>query len=104
MRNRVKYFRIMIVLTVLLMVAGLFPHPAALAGPSAPSLASAQSFTVLAGSAVTNTGDTTVSGDLGVSPGSAITGFPPGIVSGGTTHEADAAAAQGAGGCHHGVQ
>jgi hypothetical protein len=50
-------------------------------------------FSVLAGSTVTNTGSTTVSGDVGVSPGTAITGFPPGLA-GGTIHKADGAAAQ----------
>jgi Ice-binding-like/Bacterial Ig-like domain len=48
-------------------------------------------FTVLAGSTVTNTGSTVVSGDVGVSPGTAVTGFPPGL-SGGTIHSADGAA------------
>ncbi len=42
---------------------------------------------------MTNTGPTTVEGDLGVSPGSAVTGFPPGIVGPGTIHAADAHAA-----------
>ena len=41
---------------------------------------------------MTNTGSTTVTGDLGVSPGSAVTGFPPGLVIGGTIHAADAVA------------
>jgi Ice-binding-like/Putative Ig domain len=59
---------------------------------TAPSLGSAQSFAVLAGSTVTSTGSSTVSGDLGVSPGSAVTGFPPGIVTSGTIHTADALA------------
>ncbi len=53
------------------------------------------SFAVLAGSTVTNTNTpTTVNGNLGVSPGSAVTGFPPGIVTGGMIHAADAVAAQ----------
>lgn len=59
----------------------------------APSLGSAQSYAVLAGSTVTNVGATIVTGDLGVSPGSAVTGFPPGVVVNGTIHSADASAA-----------
>src|SRR4051812_14420212 len=61
---------------------------------TAPSLGAASSFRVLGGSTVTNTGSTTVQGDLGVSPGTAVTGFPPGLVLGGTIHSADANALQ----------
>ncbi len=62
------------------------------AGQTAPSLGSAQSYAVLGGSTVTNTGPSVITGDLGVSPGSAVTGFPPGIVVSGTIHAADAGA------------
>jgi len=55
-------------------------------------LGDAHGYSVLAGTAVVNTGATTVSGDLGVSPGTSITGFPPGIV-GGNIHAGDASAA-----------
>jgi len=52
-------------------------------------------FSVLAYSTVTNTGTTTISGDVGVSPGTSVTGFPPGQLSGGgAIHIADGAAAQ----------
>jgi hypothetical protein len=57
-------------------------------------LGTAGSFAVLAGQTATNTGSTVISGNLGVSPGTAVTGFPPGIVGGGTIHAADAVALQ----------
>ncbi len=56
------------------------------------NLGTAANFAVLAGSTVTNTGPTVVTGDLGTSPGAAVTGFPPGIVVG-AIHAADATAA-----------
>ncbi len=58
------------------------------------ALGAADSFAVLGGSTVTNTGSSVISGDLGVSPGTAVTGFPPGTVIGGTIHANDGLAAQ----------
>jgi type VI secretion system secreted protein VgrG len=57
-------------------------------------LGTAQSFAVLGSSAVTNTGPTTIDGDLGVYPDSAVSGFPPGAVTNGTIHVSDAVAGQ----------
>jgi len=59
------------------------------------SLGTAQSFAVLGGSTVTNTGASVITGNVGVSPGSSVTGFfPPGVIVGGVIHAADATAAQ----------
>jgi hypothetical protein len=57
------------------------------------SLGTASKFVVLGGSAVTNTGSSVLNGWLGVSPGSAISGFPPGVVNG-ATHATDAVASK----------
>ncbi len=59
------------------------------------SLGTAEDFAVLGASAVSNTGPSVVTGNLGISPGdgSSVTGFPPGIIDG-DTHFADAVALQ----------
>lgn len=57
-------------------------------------LGTASTFAVLAGSTATNTGATVLYGDLGLYPGTSITGFPPGIVNDGVIHTTDAVAMQ----------
>jgi len=60
-----------------------------------PPLGTLIDFSVLAGSTITNTGTSVLMGNIGVSPGAAVTGFPPGIVlAPGAIHAADAAALQ----------
>ena len=63
----------------------------AMAIGTAPSLGTAGPFGVLASSTVTNTGPSTIGGNLGLYPGTSITGFPPGHVLG-TIHATDAVA------------
>jgi len=73
-----------------LAVALMFAPHGATAAEAPVALGSASTFVVLAGSTVTSTGGTTVNGDLGISPGSTLTGAP---TVNGTTHLADPAAA-----------
>lgn len=73
---------------------GIIGPGSALAAQPPVGLGTATSFAVLAGTTATNTGPSQISGDLGVSPGSAVTGFPPGQVHNGVQHAADAAALQ----------
>jgi len=84
--NRLKGVVVVALGAVLLFAVGSATSAGA---ATAPGLGAASSYAVLGGQTVTNTGPTTVSGDLGVSPGTAVTGFPPGIVTGGTIHSAD---------------
>src|SRR5688572_15775196 len=80
------------VLTGLMLAAAvMFARHDALAIQSPVALGSAATFKVLAGSTVTSTGATTVNGDLGISPGTALTGAP---TVNGTTHLGDPVAAQ----------
>jgi hypothetical protein len=76
-------------------------------GPSAPlmviptqtttqgpvAMGAAVNLAILAGTAVSNTGATVITGDLGLSPGTSVGGFPPGILNG-TLHINDAIATQ----------
>jgi hypothetical protein len=64
--------------------------PATALAATDPGLGGAGFFAVLAGTTVTNTGPSWITGELGVAPGSAVTGFPPGTS--GVQHKGDSVA------------
>jgi hypothetical protein len=60
---------------------------------SSVSMGGSGSLVILSGSAISNTGATVVTGDMGLSPGTSVGGFPPGILNG-TLHINDGIATQ----------
>jgi hypothetical protein len=84
--NKLKAFAI----GVLAAASLAFPSLVVASSP-APRLGTAANFSVLAGSTVTNTGKSVVIGEIGLSPGTSVTGFPPGR---GSYEFADAAVRQ----------
>lgn len=97
MKTRVRGARLPLwaAIAVTLSIGMLAAAPIAAAKAQAPvGLGTSAPFAVLAGTpAVTNTGPTAITGDVGIHPAVAVTGFPPGKVNG-TIHMADAVALQ----------
>ncbi|MEU7861909.1 DUF4082 domain-containing protein [Nonomuraea sp. NPDC049141] len=84
--------RLALPLAAILAMGVIVATPRAAAADEPPvSIGDAAPFGTLASSAVTNTNSTAITGDLGVSPGTTVIGFPPGTVSG-STHVNDATA------------
>jgi hypothetical protein len=90
LRAGAKAFRIALLAFAGLLSSMLFATGAS-AAPATVGLGTAASFSVLGGSTVTNTGPTTMFGDLGLAPGSSVTGAPHVL---GATHVDDAVAIQ----------
>ncbi len=89
-----RWFTAVSATAAMVILVGVAGTPAAWAAQPPVGLGTTTSFAVLAGTTVTNTGPSVISGNLGVSPGTAVTGFPPGKVINGTQHKADAVALQ----------
>jgi Ice-binding-like len=87
--NRLRAVPLSLVATAVVAAA----WPASAFAATTPRLGTALNFAVLAGSTITNTGATVISGELGLRPGSSVTGFPPGSTTG-TKHIADGVALQ----------
>ena len=64
-------------------------------GQAPVALGSASTYAALSGTGVTSTGASALTGDLGVSPGSSVTGFPPATLTG-TKNVANASSASAA--------
>jgi hypothetical protein len=67
---------------VLAPISWQFTTGAAATGQSAVNLGAASSYAILAGSTVTAPGTIAVNGDLGIYPGTSLSGFPPSTVNG----------------------
>ncbi len=82
------------VLMIALVFAGLLVNPSRAYAALLPvELGTAGSYSVLGATGIVSTGNTVVHADLGVSPSSSISGFPPGVIDG-ATHAGDPQAAQ----------
>ena len=102
--NKMRFIPLLLTLSLLAMMA--VPTMSMADPPTTPpmvDLGTAANFAVLAGSTITNTGSSVIyNGDLGLSPGTSVTGFPPGAFAPGTLppmmtgteYVADTAAAQ----------
>src|SRR6202011_2987701 len=78
-RRRVQFLSLLVCSAAV--IAGAWPASAFAA--TQPRLGTALNFTVLAASTITNTNSpTVVTGNLGLNPGTSVTGFPPGTVTG----------------------
>jgi hypothetical protein len=77
----------------MLMVVMLIMPATAMAATERVLLRTTESFAILAGEEVTNTGSSVITGDIGVHPGASVVGFPPGTYTG-AIHAGDAVALQ----------
>jgi hypothetical protein len=84
-------------LAVVVLVASVLLPPGVSSAATAADMGTAESFAVIGSSTVTNTGPSVVDGDLGLHPGTSVTGFDdpggPGTVTG-EIHAGDAVALQ----------
>src|SRR5688572_2835423 len=97
-KNIMINFKSVFVSAAMMSLAVVMAGPTTVFAATSPSLGAAGSYSVLGHTTVTNTGNTTMPGDLGISTGGAPTGFPPGVVGppGSIRNAGDSLAAQNA--------
>lgn len=93
MSNRLDFTRGRTALIGIAVILAFAAIPIGIAHAAPVNLATAQPFVVLSGAGATNTGSSVLNGDLGVSPGSSLTGFGEATVNG-AVHANDGVAAQ----------
>ena len=89
MKNSKSVIAIVAIAAFVIAIAGMAGHAADAAGPPSVGLGTANSFAVLAGAGITNTGPTTITGDVGTFPTTTETGFST-VTLNGTNHAGDA--------------
>ena len=85
--------RNVMIVAVISLFAFLVGSPLLRAQTSPVGLGTADAFAVLAGTTITNTGPTTITGDVGLHPGTSVTGFDS-VTLNGALHVTDAVADQ----------
>lgn len=85
--------RNVMIVAVVSLLAFFVGSPLLRAQTSPVGLGTADGFAVLAGTTITNTGPTTITGDVGLHPGTAVTGFDS-VTLNGALHVTDAVAEQ----------
>ena len=91
MFDRSRLAPVLVATTAAIVAASL---PTSVFAATQPRLGSVANYAAMAGSTITNTGPSVISGNVALSPGTAVTGFPPGTSAVRNVADANAVKAQ----------